>query len=99
MVVALGVLLVTSLLLTAVFFALQGEIHIGTDDLAAKRAYAAAHAGVQAYLYQINQNPNYWETCANDTQSSPVTVPGRPTARSTPSSRSTPTATPAAPAT
>src|SRR5947209_7070477 len=76
MVLALGVLLVTSLLLSAVFFALQGEIHLGTDDLAAKRAYAAATAGVNAYLYQLNQNPNYWNTCSNDIQSSPVTVPG-----------------------
>ena len=76
MVIALGVLLVTSLLLTAVFYAVSGEIHIGTDNLAAKRAYAAADAGVQAYLYQMNQNPNYWETCTNDTQSTAVTVPG-----------------------
>jgi type II secretory pathway pseudopilin PulG len=76
MVVALGVLLMTSMLLTGVFFALQGEIHLGTDDLAAKRAYSAATAGLQAYLYQLNQNPNYWNTCSNDTQSTPVTVPG-----------------------
>ena len=76
MVIALGVLLVTSLLLTAVFYAVSGEIDIATDNLAAKRAYAAADAGVQAYLYQMNQNPNSWETCANDTQSTPVTVPG-----------------------
>ncbi|HUA06366.1 MAG TPA: hypothetical protein VMB27_20840 [Solirubrobacteraceae bacterium] len=76
MVIALGVLLVTSLLLTATFYAVSGEIHIGTDNLASKRAYAAATAGVQAYLYQMNQNPNYWETCANDTQSTAVTVPG-----------------------
>jgi type II secretory pathway pseudopilin PulG len=76
MVAALGVLLVTSLLLTAMFYAVSGEIHVGTDNLAAKRAYAAASAGVQAYLYQMNQNPNYWETCANDTQATAVTVPG-----------------------
>lgn len=76
MVMALGVMLVTSLLLTAVFFALQGEIQSGRTDLAAKRAYAAATAGVNAYLYQLNQNPNYWNTCANDIQSTPVSVPG-----------------------
>jgi Tfp pilus assembly protein PilX len=76
MVVALGVLLVTSLLLTAMFYAISGDIHIGTDNLASKRAYDAANAGVQAYLYQMNQNPNYWETCGNDTQSTAVTVPG-----------------------
>ena len=76
MVVVLGVLLVTSLLLTAVFFALQGEIQNGTTDLATKRAYAAATAGVNAYLYQLNQDPNYWNTCSHDTQSTPVNVPG-----------------------
>ena len=76
MVVVLGVLLVTSLLLTAVFYAMQGEIQNGTTDLATKRAYAAATAGVNAYLYQLNQNPNYWNTCSNDVQSTPVSVPG-----------------------
>jgi Tfp pilus assembly protein PilX len=76
MVIALGVLLVTSLLLTAAFYAVSGEIHVGTDNLAAKRAYAAASAGVQAYLYQMNQNPSYWETCSNNIQGTPVTVPG-----------------------
>jgi type II secretory pathway pseudopilin PulG len=72
----LGVLLVTALLLSAVFLALQGEIRLGNDDAAAKRAYAAATAGINAYLYDINQNPNYWETCANDSTTSPITVPG-----------------------
>ncbi len=76
MVVALGVLLVTSLLLTAVFYALQGEIRLGNNDLASKRAYSAATAGVNAYLYDLNQNPNYWGTCSNDVQSTALTVPG-----------------------
>jgi type II secretory pathway pseudopilin PulG len=75
MVIVLGVLLVSSLLLTAVFVALQGEIHLGTDDQAAKRAYSAATAGINAFLYDMNQNPNYWETCSNDTQAT-TTVPG-----------------------
>ncbi len=75
MVVVLGVLLVTSLLTAATMVALQGEIHLSSDNLASKRAYAAASAGVQAYLYQLNQNPNYWETCSNDTQSE-TSVPG-----------------------
>ena len=75
MVLAHGVLLVTSLLLTAVFFALQGETQSGTNDLSAKRAYAAASAGAQAYLFDLNQNPNYWGTCANDTAGS-TPVPG-----------------------
>ncbi|HEY4825366.1 MAG TPA: hypothetical protein VIH85_01300 [Solirubrobacteraceae bacterium] len=75
MVVALGVLLVTSLLLTGVFFALQGEVQSGTNDLSAKQAYAAATAGVQTYLYDLNQNPNYWGTCANDSVGT-TSVPG-----------------------
>lgn len=75
MVVALGVMLVTSLLLTAVFFALQGEVQSGTNDLSAKQAYAAATAGIQTYLYDMNQNPNYWGTCANDTVGT-TAVPG-----------------------
>jgi type II secretory pathway pseudopilin PulG len=75
MVLALGVLLVTSLLLTAVFFALQGETRSGTNDLSAKQAYAAASAGIESYLYELNQNPNYWGTCSNDTVSS-TSVPG-----------------------
>jgi Tfp pilus assembly protein PilX len=77
MVIVLGVLLVTSLLTAATMVALQGEIHLSSDNLASKRAYAAASAGVQAYLYQLNQNPNYWETCANDTSTESATaVPG-----------------------
>jgi Tfp pilus assembly protein PilX len=77
MVVVLGVLLVTSLLTAATVFALQGEIHLSSANLSSKRAYAAASAGVQAYLYQLNQNPNYWETCSNDTSTeTPTAVPG-----------------------
>jgi Tfp pilus assembly protein PilX len=75
MVVVLGVLLVTSLLTAATMIALQGEIHLSSDNLSSKRAYSAASAGVQAYLYQLNQNPNYWETCSNDTQTE-TSVPG-----------------------
>ncbi len=75
MVVVLGVLLVTSLLTAATVVALQGEIRLGSTNLSSKRAYAAAAAGVQAYLYQLNQNPNYWETCAHDTQTQ-TAVPG-----------------------
>jgi Tfp pilus assembly protein PilX len=75
MVVVLGVLMVTSLLTAATVIALQGEIRLGSTNLSSKQAYSAAEAGVQAYLYQLNQNPNYWETCGNDTQTS-TSVPG-----------------------
>ena len=39
-------------------------------DLDGKRAYYAASGGVNNYLYQLNENPDYWKTCSpNDTQS------------------------------
>jgi type II secretory pathway pseudopilin PulG len=76
MVVALGALAVTSLLIAAVFVAVNGDIHQSTQDLASQQAYAAARAGENAFLYQLNQNPNYWTTCANDYQPTPVAVPG-----------------------
>jgi Tfp pilus assembly protein PilX len=78
MIVALGALTVTSLLIAAVFVAVNGDVHLSQRDLDAKRAYAAARAGVDAYLYQLNQNPNYWHTCSNDVQST-TSVPGSTT--------------------
>ena len=83
MLIALGVLAVTSLLLAAVFVAVQGDVQLSQHDLASKRAYLAARAGLNAYLYQLNQNPLYWETCANNSLGNPSTpgasVPGSTT--------------------
>ncbi len=75
MIIALGVLVVTSLLLTATFVAITGDAHLSQSDLDGKRAYAAAQAGLNAYLYQLNQNSTYWQTCSNDTVSW-TSVPG-----------------------
>jgi Tfp pilus assembly protein PilX len=69
MVIALGVLLITSLLVTATFVALTSDAHQTQTDLDGKRAYYAAKAGVEQFLYNMNQNPNYWQTCTNDTVS------------------------------
>ncbi len=65
--IALGVMAVTVLLLSAVFVAINGDTHNSQHDLDSKRAYSAAEAGANAYLYQLNQNPAYWSTCSNDT--------------------------------
>jgi hypothetical protein len=76
MVFALLVLLVTSLLTAAVFLAVQDDATLTGADLAGKRAYAAAQAGVQTYLYNLNSNSAnsaWWETCSNDVS------PGAPT--------------------
>ena len=63
MIIAMGVMLVTSLLLTASFLATQGDIRLSHTDTAQKEAYYAALAGVQEFEYQMQVNPNYWETC------------------------------------
>jgi Tfp pilus assembly protein PilX len=67
MIVALGAMVVTSLLISATFIALEGEAHLSQADLDGKRAYYAAQAGLNAYLYHLNNDSTYWQTCANDT--------------------------------
>ncbi len=62
--VALGVLLVTSLLLGAAFEAARGDIQLSHRNTVQKEAYYAALAGIQEYEYHLQANPDYWETCA-----------------------------------
>ncbi len=62
--VALGVLLVTSLLLGAAFEAARGDIQLSHRNTIQKEAYYAALAGIQEYEYHLQANPDYWETCA-----------------------------------
>jgi hypothetical protein len=76
MVMALGVLMVTSLLVAAVYVGVQAEIQTTARSSDTQQAYYAARAGEQAFLYQLNQNPNYWTTCTNDYAPTPVSVPG-----------------------
>jgi Tfp pilus assembly protein PilX len=64
MIIALGVMFVTSLLLVAAFTALNGDIQLSSTDTAQKQAYYAALAGVQNYEYQLENNPDYWQTCS-----------------------------------
>ena len=78
MILALGILLVTSLLLAGVFAAVQGDASLSRSDLDGKRAYSAAQAGVQDYLGQLNENAassSWWQNCANDSASN-VSVAG-----------------------
>lgn len=82
MILALGVLLITALLSMAIFVAVQGDASLTRNDLSSRRAYAAAQAGLQEYLYQLNANSTnstWWEACANDMTSGTgvaVAVPG-----------------------
>lgn len=63
MIIAIGVMFVTSLLLVAAFTVANGEISASHTDVTQKQAYYAALAGVQEYEYQLQANPNYWQTC------------------------------------
>jgi hypothetical protein len=82
MVLALAVLVITMLLTAALFTAVQGDAPLTRNDLNGKRAYSAAQAGVQQYLYLLNSNSAnsaWWETCSNDTLAK-TAVPGTTTA-------------------
>ena len=63
MIIALLVMLVTSLLLVAAFTAATGDSQLSRTDTTQKQAYYAALAGVQEYEYQLENNPDYWEAC------------------------------------
>jgi len=63
MIIAIMVMFVTSLLLVAAFTAANGEVHNSQINVEQKQAYYAALAGVQEYEYQLQFNPNYWQTC------------------------------------
>jgi Tfp pilus assembly protein PilX len=63
MMLALSVMLITSLLLVAGYAATNGDIRESHRDTVQKQAYYAALAGVQEFEYQMQTNPDYWETC------------------------------------
>jgi type II secretory pathway pseudopilin PulG len=71
LIAALGVMLVTSFLLVAAFTAANGDIHLSHRDTIEKQAYYAALAGIQEYQYQLQANPDYWQTCATPNSTVP----------------------------
>jgi Tfp pilus assembly protein PilE len=71
MIIVLGVMLVTSLILVTAFTTSSGDIHQSHHDTIEKQAYFAALAGVQEYEYQLQNNPNYWQTCATPANTVP----------------------------
>ena len=65
MIIAIGVMLVTSLLLVAAFTVANGDVHASARSTLEKQAYYAALAGVQQYESQLQSEPNYWQSCKN----------------------------------
>jgi len=68
MMIAIGVMFVTSLLLVATFTAANGEIHLSATDTAQKKAYYAALAGIQNYENHLTEDGNYLTYCTNPPQ-------------------------------
>jgi hypothetical protein len=73
MIAALGVLTITSVLVTTAFVAAEGDINLTQHDLDNKRAYFAARGGVNEFLHHLKQDPNYWDQCPSQTA---TPVPG-----------------------
>jgi hypothetical protein len=65
MIVAIGVMFVTSLLLVATFTAANGEIHLSATDTASKKAYYAALAGIENYENHLTEDGNYLTYCTS----------------------------------
>ena len=63
MIIALGVMFVTSLLLAVVFVAANGDIGLTRTDTAQKKAYYAALAGISTYKYHLASESDYWKKC------------------------------------
>jgi Tfp pilus assembly protein PilX len=64
-VTVMSTLLVGGLVVTAGFAAADGDITLAKNDQSAKQAYAAAEAGLNVYVYHLNQDNGYWADCTN----------------------------------
>jgi len=74
MLLALYVLMITTLLLGAAYVAVLNDTGLSRNDLDQSRALAAAQAGIAQYSDDLNLNPNFWETCYATPSGSPVAV-------------------------
>jgi len=76
MVVAMMVLLVSGLLVTAAFVSAEGDVKLTRTNLSQERAYEAAQAALQVYQYNLNTSALYWETCPKSESPEFRKVPG-----------------------
>jgi hypothetical protein len=72
LVTVMGTLLIASLLSVAAFAAVNGDARESGKDVGRKQALAAAEAGVNDYLFRLNQDNGFWAKCTNVTGSTPV---------------------------
>jgi hypothetical protein len=65
LVTVMGVMLIASLLSVATFAAVNGDARQSGKDVGRKQALAAAEAGVNDYLFHLNEDNAYWTKCTN----------------------------------
>jgi hypothetical protein len=63
LIIVLSVMLVTSLIVAAAFTATRADLPLTQASTHHTQAQYAALAGVQEYDYQLQNNPDYWESC------------------------------------
>lgn len=68
MVAVLGVLLVGTLLATAAFQAVGGDLPFARASQDRKQAYQAAQAGIDWYESNLARNPDFWTECVPTSQ-------------------------------
>ena len=74
MIIAIGVMFVTGVLLALAFQVTNDDIRNSQLNGDQKKAYYAALAGIQEYEYQLQYNPNFWQSCPEPKGE----VPGEP---------------------
>jgi type II secretory pathway pseudopilin PulG len=63
MVPVMAVLMVSGMLTVAAVAAATGDLPIARESQDRKAAYAAAESGLNYYLFQLTQDPDYWTNC------------------------------------
>jgi hypothetical protein len=71
----IGTTLIAMLVLVSVT-AVQGDLHVGRNDLDQKRAYEAAKAGIDDYAFHLHANGNYWGFCSGVPEPNAVNLMG-----------------------
>jgi len=79
MVAVMGMMMISSAFALAAFAATNNDIPQAQHDVDAKRAYSAAEAGIQWYLFHLSQDNAFWTYCASAVpqgQPNPIGQPG-----------------------
>jgi len=63
MILVICALALVSLLSVAAFAAVNDDLPLSANDSLQKQAYAAAQAGIQQYLFDLDQNSQFWTQC------------------------------------